>query len=47
MAKPTLYGANYSVYVRIARMALEEKGVDYELVPLDIFAADGNSGLVS
>ena len=41
MAKPTLYGANYSVYVRIARMALEEKGVDYELVPLDIFAADG------
>ena len=41
MAKPTLYGADYSVYVRIARMALEEKGVDYELVPLDIFAAEG------
>ncbi|GLQ80348.1 glutathione S-transferase [Mesorhizobium huakuii] len=41
MTKPILYGADYSVYVRIARMALEEKGVDYELVPLDIFAADG------
>jgi glutathione S-transferase len=39
--RPTLYGADYSVYVRIARMALEEKGIDYELVPLDIFAADG------
>jgi glutathione S-transferase len=41
MTKPILYGADYSVYVRIARMALEEKGVDYELVPLDIFAAGG------
>lgn len=41
MAKPTLYGADYSVYVRITRMALQEKGVDYELVPLDIFAAKG------
>lgn len=41
MAKPILYGADYSVYVRMARMTLEEKGVDYELVPLDIFAAEG------
>jgi glutathione S-transferase len=41
MTKPILYGADYSVYVRIARMALEEKGIDYELVPLDIFAAEG------
>lgn len=41
MAKPILYGADYSVYVRIARMALTEKGVDYELVPLDIFADEG------
>ncbi|MDX8439687.1 glutathione S-transferase family protein [Mesorhizobium australafricanum] len=41
MVKPTLYGADYSVYVRIARMALAEKGVGYELVPLDIFAAEG------
>ena len=29
MTKPILYGADYSVYVRIARMALEEKGIDY------------------
>jgi len=41
MTKPILYGADYSVYVRIARMALEEKSIDYELVPLDIFAAEG------
>lgn len=41
MTRPILYGADYSVYVRIARMALEEKGIDYELVPLDIFAAEG------
>ncbi|RUV87967.1 hypothetical protein EOA75_24885 [Mesorhizobium sp. M1A.F.Ca.IN.022.07.1.1] len=40
MAKPLLYGAHYSVYVRIARMALNQKGVDYELVPLDIFTAE-------
>lgn len=41
MTKPTLYGADYSVYVRIARLTLAEKGVDYQLVPLDIFAAEG------
>jgi len=41
MTKPTLYGADYSVYVRIARLTLAEKGVGYELVPLDIFAAEG------
>lgn len=40
-AKPTLYGADYSVYVRIARLALIEKGVDHELVPVDIFAEGG------
>jgi glutathione S-transferase len=36
----TLYGAPYSVYVRAARLALAEKGVAYELVPVDIFAAE-------
>ena len=41
MAKPVLYGADYSVYVRIARLTLEEKGVDYDLVPVDIFTEDG------
>jgi glutathione S-transferase len=39
--KPRLYGAPYSVYVRSARLALEEKGVAYDLVPVDIFADGG------
>jgi glutathione S-transferase len=38
---PLLFGAPYSVYVRAARLALEEKGVDYRLVPVDIFAPEG------
>lgn len=44
MTKPILYGADYSVYVRIVRLVLEEKGIDYELVPIDVFAADGIPG---
>jgi glutathione S-transferase len=36
---PRLCGADYSVYVRIVRMALFEKGVAYDLLPVDIFAA--------
>ncbi|RWK51893.1 glutathione S-transferase family protein [Mesorhizobium sp.] len=44
MSKPIVYGADYSVYVRIVRLALEEKGIGYELVPVDIFAADGIPG---
>jgi glutathione S-transferase len=44
MGKPVVYGADYSVYVRIVRLVLEEKGIDYELVPVDIFAADGIPG---
>jgi glutathione S-transferase len=39
--KPIVFGAPYSVYVRAVRLALEEKGVDYELVPVDIFAEGG------
>jgi len=35
--RPVLFGAPYSVYVRAARLALDEKGVDYQLVPVDIF----------
>jgi glutathione S-transferase len=38
--RPQLYGADYSVYVRIARLALMEKGVAHDLVPVDIFAED-------
>jgi glutathione S-transferase len=40
MARPTLFGATYSVYVRIARLALEEVGAPYDLVEVDIFAKD-------
>jgi glutathione S-transferase len=35
MAKPILYGPGYSTYARSARLAMEEKGVDYELVEID------------
>ncbi|MER8373781.1 glutathione S-transferase family protein [Mesorhizobium sp. M1396] len=41
MSKPIVYGADYSVYVRIVRLVLAEKGVDHELVPVDVFATDG------
>jgi hypothetical protein len=33
---PIVFGAPYSVYVRAVRLALKEKGVQYELVPVDI-----------
>jgi glutathione S-transferase len=39
--KPHLFGAPYSVYVRIARLSLAEKGVEYDLVPVDIFTKQG------
>lgn len=35
-----LYGPAYSVYVRIVRVVLEEKGVDYDLQPFDIFGGE-------
>lgn len=38
---PILYGARYSVYTRIPRLALEEKGVLYRLEEVDIFAPTG------
>jgi glutathione S-transferase len=41
MSAPVLYGAAYSVYVRAARLALEEKGVPYRLEAIDIFAPGG------
>ncbi|WP_428669670.1 glutathione S-transferase family protein [Roseibium sp.] len=36
-----LFGADYSVYVRAARLALMEKGVAHELHPVDVFAPGG------
>jgi glutathione S-transferase len=41
MGKPRLFGAAFSVYVQIARLALTEKQVEYEHVPVDVFAANG------
>jgi glutathione S-transferase len=41
MSKPVVYGAAYSVYVRIVRLALEEKGVPYERVEVDVFGPGG------
>jgi len=41
MTKPVVIGAGYSVYVRIVQLALEEKGVDYDHEPIDIFDRDG------
>jgi len=39
-----LYGADYSVYVRSARLALAEKGLSYRLVPIDVFSHSGPPG---
>ena len=41
MSDPVLYGLSRSVYTRIARLALEEKGVRYTLEEVEIFGADG------
>ena len=38
---PRVFGADYSVYVRIVRLCLIEKGVEYELLPIDVFAKEG------
>lgn len=38
MAKPILYGPQFSTYVRAARLTLAEKGVEYDLEEIDIFA---------
>ena len=35
-----LYGAEYSVYTRIARLVLEECSVSYSLLEVDIFGAE-------
>ena len=39
--KVLVFGAAYSVYVRAVRLALEEKGVPYERVDIDVFAPGG------
>ena len=39
----TLYGPAYSTYARSARLALEEKGVGYDLVEVDLFTGANTS----
>ena len=41
MTDPVLYGLSRSVYTRIARLALEEKGVRYTLEEVEIFGPGG------
>lgn len=36
MSQPTVYGPSYSTYARTVRMALDEKGVKYDLKEVDI-----------
>ena len=38
---PILYGAAYNVYVRAVRLALAEKGVEYQLIEIDLGAEEG------
>jgi len=38
MSKPVIYGPAYSTFARTVRLALEEKGVDYGLIEVDIFS---------
>ncbi|MGH6904685.1 MAG: glutathione S-transferase family protein [Geminicoccaceae bacterium] len=38
MPKPIVYGPAYSTYTRTVRLALEEKGVDHDLVEVDLIA---------
>lgn len=39
--RPRVFGDDYSVYVRAVRLALAEKGIAYDLVPVDVFASEG------
>lgn len=41
MNRVTLFGAAYSVYVRIVRLVLEERGIPYELMEVDVFSKQG------
>jgi glutathione S-transferase len=41
VTEPVLYGADYSVYTRIARLALLEKAVPHRFETVDVFAPGG------
>jgi glutathione S-transferase len=40
-AEPVVFGARYSVYTRIVRLTLAEKGIAYRLEEVDVFAPGG------
>jgi len=39
--EPTLFGASFSVYVRVVRLVLAEKDVAYKQIEIDVFAPGG------
>jgi glutathione S-transferase len=43
MAEPIVYGPSFSTYARTVRVVLEEKGVPYQLKPVNIIAGEGHS----
>lgn len=43
MTKPIIYGADYSTYVRSVRLCLEEKGITYQIQPVDILNGESKS----
>ena len=43
MAAPIVYGPSFSTYARTVRLVLEEKGVAYELKPVNIMAGEGHA----
>ena len=43
MTKPVLYSSVYSTYGRTVQLVLEEKGVDYDTVEIDIFHDGGKA----
>ena len=43
MVRPVIYGPAYSTFVRTARLALEEKGAEYDLVEVDLLTGAGQS----
>jgi glutathione S-transferase len=40
VAKPVIYGPAYSTFARTCRLALEEKGADYDLVEVDMLSGE-------
>jgi glutathione S-transferase len=43
MADPIVYGPSFSTYARTVRVVLEEKGVAYQLKPVNIMTGEGQS----